>query len=87
MVPAPYRRSKRVRHPLVIVGNAIFTLLVVISVAVGTALFLGKQRFEEPGPLVEDKIVNIPNGLGIKDISELLVREGVIESPDRKSVV
>jgi UPF0755 protein len=81
MVPAPYRRSKRVRHPLVIVGNAIFTLLVVISVAVGTALFLGKQRFEEPGPLVEDKIVNIPNGLGIKDISELLVREGVIESP------
>jgi UPF0755 protein len=81
MVPAPYRRSKRVRHPMVIVGNAIFTLLVLLSVAVGTALYLGKQRFEEPGPLIADKIVNIPNGLGIKEISELLVREGVIESP------
>ena len=34
-VPAPSRRSKRVRHPVVIVGNAIFTLLVVISVADG----------------------------------------------------
>ena len=81
LVPSPKRRSKRVRHPLVIVGNAIFTLLVVISVAVGAGLFIGKQRFEAPGPLAEDKVVNIPRGLGIKDISELLVREGVIDQP------
>ncbi len=80
-VPGPNRRSKRARHPLVIVGNAIFTLLVVISVAVGATLFIGKQRFEAPGPLADDKIVNIPNGLGVKEISDLLMREGVIESP------
>ena len=80
-VPSPTRRSKRVRHPLVIVGNAIFTVLVVVSVAVGGALYLGKQRFESPGPLTEDKIVNIPRGLGIRDIAELLVREGVIDQP------
>jgi len=29
-VPIPKRRSKRVRHPLVIIGNAIFTVLVVL---------------------------------------------------------
>lgn len=81
MVPAPKRRSRRVRHPLVIVGNAIFTALVLISVTVGVALFVGKQRFEAPGPLAEDKVVNIPSGLGIKDISELLMREGVIDQP------
>ncbi len=81
MVPSPKRRSQRVRHPVVIVGNAIFTLLVVISVGVGGALFVGKQRFDEPGPLSEDKVVNIPSGLGIKDIAELLVREGVIDQP------
>jgi peptidoglycan lytic transglycosylase G len=80
-VPLPKRRSKRVRHPLVIVGNAIFTVLVVASIAVGAALYLGKQRFEAPGPLPEDKVVNIPRGLGIKDIASLLEREGVIDQP------
>jgi len=42
-------------HPLVIAGNAIFTVLVVLTVAVGGALFIGKQRFEAPGPLQDDK--------------------------------
>jgi UPF0755 protein len=80
-VPAPKRRAKRARHPLVIVGNAIFTVLIVIAVAVGGALYVGKQRFEAPGPLSDDKVVNIPRGLGIRDISDLLVREGVIDQP------
>ncbi len=80
-VPAPARRSHRVRHPLVIVGNAIFTVLIVVSVAVGGALYIGKQRFETPGPLAQDKVVNIPRGLGIRDIADLLTREGVIDQP------
>ncbi len=80
-VPPPMRRSRRVRHPLVIVGNAIFTLLVLIVVVAGAGLYYGKQIFEAPGPLPADKIVNIPNGLGIKEISDVLVREGVIENP------
>ncbi|MGH6664079.1 MAG: endolytic transglycosylase MltG [Pseudolabrys sp.] len=80
-VPSLKRRSKRVRHPLVIVGNAIFTVIVVVSVAVGGALYLGKQRFEARGPLAQDKIVNIPRGLGIRDIADLLQREGVIDQP------
>jgi UPF0755 protein len=66
---------------MVIVGNAIFTVLVVVSLTVGTALYFGKQRFDAPGPLAEDKVVNIPRGLGIKDISDLLAREGVIDQP------
>ena len=69
------------RHPLVVIGNAIFTALVVFSVAVGGVLYVGKQRFQVPGPLEDDKVVNIPQGLGIKEISELLVREGVIDQP------
>ncbi|HEX3709824.1 MAG TPA: endolytic transglycosylase MltG [Pseudolabrys sp.] len=81
LVPLPQRRSRRVRHPLVIAGNAFFTLLVVISVTVGAALYWGKERFDAPGPLTEDKVVNIPRGLGIRDISELLARAGVIDQP------
>lgn len=80
-VPPPKKHSKRVRHPVVIVGNAIFMLLVIISVAIGGGLYFGKQRFEAPGPLAQDKVVNIPRGLGIKDIADLLVREGVIDHP------
>lgn len=80
-VPPPKARSKRARHPVVVVGNAIFMFFVVVSVAVGSALYFGKQRFEAPGPLTQDKIVNIPRGAGIKDIADLLQREGVIDQP------
>jgi UPF0755 protein len=80
-VPQPPRRSASARHPLVIVGNAIFTILIVLAIVVGTAVVLGKQRFDTRGPLAEDKVVNIPRGLGIRDIADLLVREGVIDQP------
>jgi len=80
-VPIPNRRSQRVRHPLVVIGNAVFTILILVSIAAGAALYFGKQRFEAPGPLSEDKVVNIPRGLGIRDIADLLQREGVIDQP------
>jgi len=80
-VPAPTRRSRRVRHPLVIAGNAVFTALIIITIVVGALLMIGKQRFERAGPLEQDKIVNIPRGLGIRDISDLLEREGVLDQP------
>jgi peptidoglycan lytic transglycosylase G len=80
-IPAPKRHSRRVRHPIVVIGNAIFTALIVVSIAVGATLFIGRQRFEAPGPLPEDKLVNIPRGLGIRDIADLLQREGVIDQP------
>jgi UPF0755 protein len=78
-VPEPKRPSRRVRHPIVIAGNAIFTIILMLAVAAGVALSLGKRRFEEPGPLTTEKIVNIPKGYGVRDIAELLSREGIIE--------
>lgn len=80
-VPSPTPRSQRVRHPLVVAGNALFMFLLLASLAIGGALYLGKSRFEAPGPLENDKIVNIPRGLGVRDIADLLTREGVIEQP------
>ncbi|MFN3351939.1 endolytic transglycosylase MltG, partial [Pseudorhodoplanes sp.] len=80
-MPAPKRRSRRARHPVVIVGNAIFTLVLFLVLALGAVVYWGNQRFEQPGPLTEDKIVNIPRGLGVRDIAELLAREGVIRDP------
>jgi UPF0755 protein len=80
-VPLPTRRSQRVRHPLVVAGNAVFTALILVAVVVGSALYFGRQRFEAPGPLAADKVVNIPRGLGIRDIADVLQREGVIDQP------
>ena len=81
MVDAPARRSRSARHPLVVIGNAIFSLFVLLAVVGIAALFLGKQRFEMLGPLPADKIVNIPHGSGIRDIADVLQREGVIDQP------
>jgi UPF0755 protein len=62
------------------VGNAILTFIVLVAIAGGIGLYYGKQKFEEPGPLQQDKVVNIPRG-GVTDIADLLVREGVIDQP------
>src|SRR6266566_358012 len=80
-VPVPTRWSESVRHPLVIAGNAVFTVLILIAIAGGLLFVVAKQRFEAAGPLEKEKIVNIPPRLGIRDIADLLVREGVIDHP------
>ena len=77
----PKRPSRRARHPLVIAGNAIFTIILVIAIAGGLAYSYGKNRLEASGPLDRDKVVNIPRGLGLREIADLLARENVIEQP------
>jgi len=77
----PMRYSKRARHPLVIIGNAVITIVVLVALVGGLALAIGKQRFEAPGPLDRERLVNIPRDLGIKDIADVLQREGVIDQP------
>ena len=80
-VPVPTRRSARARHPLVVIGSGFLTLLCLLLLVPLGAVVIGKQRFDAPGPLAEDKVVNIPTKLGIRDIADLLVREGVIDQP------
>jgi UPF0755 protein len=65
----------------VIVGNAIISIFLMLVVAAGYVLYVGKQRFDAPGPLQQDRVVNIPRGVGIRDISDVLSREGVIDQP------
>jgi UPF0755 protein len=77
-LPPPPKRSERARNPFVVVGNAIITLLIILMIGAGGAYYYGKQILETPGPLVEDKIVNIPARAGKRDIADALQREGVI---------
>jgi UPF0755 protein len=77
-VPPPPKRSERARNPFVVVGNAIITILIVLMIGAGAAYYYGRQLLETPGPLQEDKIVNIPQRAGKRDIADALQREGVI---------
>ena len=74
--PPPY--SRRARHPIVVIGNAVLTAIVLLILAGGAGFYFGKQRYEAPGPLDRERTVVIPRG-GIRDTAELLRREGVID--------
>jgi len=78
-VPPPPKRSERARNPFVIVGNAVITIVLISMIGIGGAYVYGKQMLEAPGPLREDKIVNIPARAGKGDIAEALQKEGVID--------
>src|SRR5919198_274654 len=78
-VPPPPKRSERARNPFVVVGNAIFTILILLMIGAGAVYYYGKQVLESAGPLREDRVVNIPARAGKRDISEVLQREGVID--------
>jgi len=79
-LPPPPKRSARARNPFVVAGNAIITILLVGMLGVGGLYVYGKQKIEAPGPLQEDKVVNIPSRSGMGDIADILQREGVIEN-------
>jgi peptidoglycan lytic transglycosylase G len=47
-------------------------------IGAGTAYYYGRQVLETPGPLKDNKVVNIPARAGKRDIADVLQREGVI---------
>src|SRR6202162_1934546 len=79
-VPPPPKRSERARNPFVVFGNAVITIILVLMLGVGGGYFYGRQKIEAPGPLPEDKVVNIPSRAGMTDIADTLQREGVIDN-------
>ena len=79
-LPPPPKRSAGARNPFVIVGNAVITIFLILMIGSGLSYYYGKQRLEAPGPLTEDKVVNIPPRAGMGDIADILTREGVIEN-------
>jgi UPF0755 protein len=63
------------------IGNAIFSIILILAIGAAVAYQYGKHRIEAQGPLDRDKIVNIPKGLGLREIADLLARESVIDQP------
>lgn len=79
-MPEPARYSKRARHPLVIAGNFIITIALLVGLVAAGATAIGRQKFEAPGPLASDRVITVPKG-GLRDVADVLQREGVIDQP------
>src|SRR5436309_7933887 len=70
-VPPPPRRSERARNPLVVFGNAVITIVLIAMLGGGAVYVYGRQMLESPGPLQEEKIVNIPARSKTRDIADI----------------
>jgi UPF0755 protein len=79
-VRPPPRRSAAARHPMVVAGSAILTIITVIALLAVAGVLVGKQQMQAAGPLPEDKIVNVPRS-GVREVADALERERVIEQP------
>src|SRR5262245_8729056 len=76
-VAAPTRRSDQARHPLVVAGHAVIMFFVVVFIVIGGGVWIIHNQLKTPGPLQEDKIVNVARA-GAPDVADALEREGVI---------
>ena len=79
-VPPPPKRSRAVRHPLVVFFNFVLTIVIVCVVLVGGGLLFGKMQFDKAGSFDQPRTVTIDRGVGVRDIADRLQREGVISS-------
>lgn len=78
--PSPPPRSRHVRNPLVILVNLLITLIVFGLAGVGAALYFGKMKFEQAGPLAEQTTVVISSGAGLSGITDRLSGKGIINN-------
>ena len=77
-VPQPPDDGRGKRHPVMMLGNGLISLLIFLFIASGGIFFILKQQFEAPGPLRQTRAVVVPEGATVTQIASRLEREGVI---------
>lgn len=76
----PPRRSRQSRNRFVVFMNFMMSLVIFGLIAAGLMFYFGKREFETAGPLRTTSTVMIKQATGLRDISELLVRRGMISN-------
>lgn len=79
-VPPPPKRSRAVRHPLVVFLNFMLTIVIIAVVVLGGGLLIGKMQFEKPSSLDQARTITVDRGAGVRDIADRLQAEGVVSS-------
>lgn len=76
--PPPPRRSRHSRNQFVVFLNFVISSVVILLVAGGVVFYIGKQQFDKPGPSTTAETVMIPSSTGVREIAEMLERQGLI---------
>ena len=76
----PPGRSRQSRNRFVVFLNFMMSLVVMILIVTGVALYFGKREFDGPGPLSTSSTVVIKQASSVRDIAELLARRGMISN-------
>ena len=78
--PQPPKRSERARSQFVVFLNFIMSFAVFLTLAAAGAVYFGKIKFDEQGPLERSANVTIKPGTSLNDIAEQLQRQRVISN-------
>lgn len=76
--PPPPPVAEKRRRPFINFVSGFLSLVMVLALFAGGALFFGKVQYFAPGPLGRDKVVTVKGGT--TDVAEQLQREGVIDN-------
>ncbi|OJU52653.1 MAG: 4-amino-4-deoxychorismate lyase [Mesorhizobium sp. 61-13] len=74
----PPKRSRASRSQVVVFMNFLVTLVLLVIVGAGLALYFGKQAFNEPGPSANADTFLVKPNTGVQDIADQLERRGLI---------
>ncbi|MBA3449434.1 MAG: endolytic transglycosylase MltG [Pseudaminobacter sp.] len=74
----PPRRSRASRNQIVVFMNFVVSSAMLLVLAAGVVVFLGKRSFDGPGPTAGVQTVLIKPNTGVAAISEQLERRGLI---------
>jgi UPF0755 protein len=79
VAPGPPQGSRQRRqHPLIVLLNRTFTLLLILLVSVGVASYVVRLQFDRPGPLTYPTVFVVPRGEGVGAIARRLEQDGII---------
>lgn len=74
----PPNRSRASRSQIVVFMNFFFSLVMLVILAGGLALYFGRQAFNEPGPSANGDTFMVKQNSGVQDIADQLERRGLI---------
>ncbi|MEX3008214.1 endolytic transglycosylase MltG [Hoeflea sp. TYP-13] len=78
--PQPPKRSERARSQFVVFLNFVMSFVVFLTLAAAGAVYFGKIKFDENGPLERSANVRIQQGTSLNEIAKLLERRQVISN-------
>jgi UPF0755 protein len=74
----PPKRSRASRSQLVVFMNFVISSVMLMVLAAGVALYLGKQEFTGPGPSANGDTFLVKPNTGVQDIADQLERRGLV---------